>query len=440
MRQQQRLSRRNIRIIEHASGLAQLEPAGQQLIAGQRQVTPGLIDLGLGVEYINIDTHTDFVAKLVGFQGAFAGGQRGLQCVDLGLGRLHAQKGGAHVLLGAALGVGQLSAGFFFQGNGFLHPVLYGEARKQGHVHHYADIGGVGAVVERHLRRHRAIGVAVDHIGRLQVHGGLVAGLGFLGFQLGNIQRHLGLANLRLLGESLIDPGLHVRRHQRCQLDGLGQRQRLNAHAADQLVQRHLLDLQVVLRSHFLGRGQIKTGLGFTRISNRGGAHFKVALGKLELLGNGFFLRGGHGQAVLRGQHIEIGLRDTNQQVLLRRSELGLSDIQTALALFVGNLVGRAVQGLLGADLQVLLAAVHAARQGGIGVGAVELHMRAIGPGLQAHAGQQPGSGLVGPALRSPGIGLLGLPLGVKAARLLDQLAQRLGLGGTGGEQGKTGG
>ena len=82
----------------------------------------------------------------------------------------------------------------------------------------------------------------------------------------------------------------------------------------------------------------------------------------------------------------------------------------------------------LAGKTESLLAGVDAGRHTGQGPREVHVHMGAVGTGLQTYAGQQPGAGLVSPALCGAGFGLLGLPLRVMAARLLHQLAQRLGL------------
>ena len=326
----------------------------------------------------------------------------------------------------------ELGAGFFFQRHGFLDAVLHGKAGEQRHIHDDADLGRIGAIAQGDGGRHRAIGIAVDDIARLQVDRGFVTGLGFAGFQFGNIQGQLGLAQLRLAGQRLVDPGLHIVRfhlgqgHGRCQWRGL------YAYAAHQLVQCHTFDLQVVLRSNFLCGDQIEAGLGFARIGDGGRADLEIALGHFQLGADGLLLRLGNLHAVLRGQHIEIGLRDTYDQVLCRSVKLGLGHVHAALSLFVSDLVGRTVQRLLGADLYVLLRVVEAAGHAGYGHGGVDVDMGAIGTGRQADTGQQAGQRLVRTAGGGAGVGLLSLPGGVIAARLLNQLGQGLGLNQTG--------
>ena len=98
-------------------------------------------------------------------------------------------------------------------------------------------------------------------------------------------------------------------------------------------------------------------------------------------------MRLGHLHAVLGRQHIEISLGHTHDQVLCSRIQLSLGHIHAVLPLLVGNLVGRTVQRLLGAELHVLLRAIEAAGHAGHGHRGVNVHMGAVGTRRQTHIG-----------------------------------------------------
>jgi hypothetical protein len=133
-----------------------------------------------------------------------------------------------------------------------------------------------------------------------------------------------------------------------------GQRQRRAAGAPDQLVERDLLDLQVVLGRDLLRDHQVVAGLRLARVGDGGGADFEVALGEGELLGHRGLLRAHQRQRVLLGQHVEVALAHAHDQVLLGRGEHGLRDFGLALALLVGGPGGGPVERLRGVDADAL--------------------------------------------------------------------------------------
>jgi hypothetical protein len=76
------------------------------------------------------------------------------------------------------------------------------------------------------------------------------------------------------------------------------------------------------------GGGQVEAGLRFARVGDGGGADLEIALGRGQLLGDTALLKRLGAQRVLRGQHVEIGLRHAHDQVLLGGFEVGLGHVQ----------------------------------------------------------------------------------------------------------------
>ena len=226
-------------------------------------------------------------------------------------------------------------------------------------------------------------------------------------------------------------PGLRIGGQQRWQHHRRHQRLGCHGGPAHQLVQRELLDAQVVFGSDLLGHHQIEAGLRFARVGHGGGADFEVALGRRELLGHGGFLGAHKGQRVGGGEHVEVGLCGAHDQVLLGQGERGLGHVHRQQGLVVGELVDGAVQRLAGRERDVLAVAAWCP------VPAVDLASRPAGGRAQAHFGQQAGLGLVGAeevglvlrARRQEG--------GVKAASGFVQLHQVLGLCARGCAQGQ---
>jgi hypothetical protein len=158
------------------------------------------------------------------------------------------------------------------------------------------------------------------------------------------------------------------------------------------LFQRQKLDAQIILGRDLLGAHQVKTRLRLARIGDGGSANFKIALGKGQLLIHGRLLRPHGGKRVLRRQHVEIGLTHAHQQILRGAIELYPRQIDAALALLVGNGIGRTKQGLRSADGQTLrhrMGSHRRARHLGIGHGPTR---------RQSGTGQQAGARLAGTA------------------------------------------
>ena len=85
---------------------------------------------------------------------------------------------------------------------------------------------------------------------------------------------------------------------------------------AGHLEQGPITDFQVIERGDFLRGGQIKAGLRFVGIGNRGCAHFEAALRRGELFGNRSLLRPDEFDIVFGLQYIEIGLGGAQDQIL----------------------------------------------------------------------------------------------------------------------------
>ena len=84
--------------------MAQLKLSHQQVVACLGQVFLRLVELALGIKYVDVDTYAHFIAQQISFQGALAGSHRSLQCLDLSVTRLHTQKSSAHRLRNLAFG------------------------------------------------------------------------------------------------------------------------------------------------------------------------------------------------------------------------------------------------------------------------------------------------------------------------------------------------
>ncbi|MNQ74600.1 hypothetical protein D3C85_893600 [compost metagenome] len=85
---------------------------------------------------------------------------------------------------------------------------------------------------------------------------------------------------------------------------------------ADDLGQLVAADFQVVLQAQFLGHHQVVARLRFIRIRDGGIAQLEVAPGRFELPGHGGLLGLGGGQRVLGVQHVEVGVRHAQEQIL----------------------------------------------------------------------------------------------------------------------------
>ena len=301
---------------------------------------------------------------------------------------------------------------------------MHGKAGKQRHVQRHAHLALVDAVLDGDGAG--AIGVALHAVAGLQIDGGQVAGFGLAGFQLGHVQRQAGLAHQGLLVFGLLHPRGDAGGLQRGQLHRLGQGLGLQRAFAYQLLQRQAFDLQVVGCGNLLRIHQIMAGLGLAGVGDGGGANIEVALGKFQLFLHGALLGLHGGQRVLGGQHIKVALAHAHQQVLRGGVQLGAGQLHIALALAVGDGVGRAEQRLAGLDGRALLVgAVQHAGDVGVHLGA-----GVVGAGLGAYAGQQAGLGLGTFVLGRIQCRAAGQPGRIEALGQFHHLHQALGAGG----------
>ena len=250
-----------------------------------------------------------------------------------------------------------------------------------------------------------------------------MAGFGFAGFQLGHFQRQAGLGDggaalLRQLrpgvgafmafgaGERGFEQALR-------QLHGLRQRARRGRGQAGDLLQREAGHAPFVFGGDFLRVGQVEPGLRLAAVGDGGVAHFKVLARRFQLLAHGGLEGARQLQAVVRGQHVEIRLRQARDQLLGGGLPLHFGQRHLALALRGGDAVGRAVQRLAGVEVETALG-----ETAGVVDGAqVHIQMRARNVAAQPRLRQQPRARLPRPGARRLQLRLGGLQGGVVLAR-----------------------
>ena len=145
------------------------------------------------------------------------------------------------------------------------------------------------------------------------------------------IETQLSNYRARLFGGG--NPLLHVARLRQTQFRVVAQRCQARRHFSDQLLQRALLDIEIIQIRNFFRDREIVLGLRLVGVGDGRGADFKIAFGLRQLFADGFFLRAGQRDVVLRKQHIEIGLRGAHDQGLARVGEhgFGLLHLQSGL-------------------------------------------------------------------------------------------------------------
>ena len=159
---------------------------------------------------------------------------------------------------------------------------------------------------------------------------------------------------------------------------------------ADEFLQCAQTDVERVLFGDFLRHGEVVAGLRLVGVRDGGGADLEIALGRGELLGNGGFLRADEGDVVLRLQHVEIGLGDTQDQLLLRQLELHFGDPGLVFRLFERDPVLLAEQRLNRIDRCAVACVVDvAAGQRGVDMAARDV-------AAQIDLGQQARTSLLG--------------------------------------------
>ena len=86
--------------------------------------------------------------------------------------------------------------------------------------------------------------------------------------------------------------------------------------------------------------------LRFVQVGDGRYANLEATLGLRQLLCQGVFLRTGHAEFVVTLQHVEIGARHAQQQVLFGKQQLLLCQPDLQFGLVGAELVGDAKEGL----------------------------------------------------------------------------------------------
>ena len=236
---------------------------------------------------------------------------------------------------------------------------------------------------------------------------------------------HARTAHGRVLDHRRSHPFLSIGRKHGGQRDGHGQRLGRNAAAPHQLVQRYAFGAQVVFSGQLLRSGEVKTRLCFAGIGDGGRTDFKVALGGRQLFRDGLFTGQCRAIGVLRGQHIEVGLRQTNDEVLFSRVEVRLRHFQALARLLHRHSIGAVEQRVLAADGTADAVAV-------TGADARLAQLREGGVGHHRRGGLEQCVALIDFELRRTGQGTRSLIGRIKRTRRFVKRLQVLRLGGRG--------
>src|SRR5712691_8464280 len=141
----------------------------------------------------------------------------------------------------------------------------------------------------------------------------------------GDFERGLLGAHRITLARGSSGPVFHRVRLGRVELDVRLQRLEPLWKFPHDLLQSALLDFEIALSCDFLRRPEVETRLGFVSIGDRCRADFEVALRLGELFGDRNFLRLDESEPILRSEHVEISLRDADNQILRRLAKSGFS-------------------------------------------------------------------------------------------------------------------
>ena len=109
--------------------------------------------------------------------------------------------------------------------------------------------------------------------------------------ELGGLQVGTGPLHAKSAGPRLIDPGIDIERLGAGNLDGAADAcERSGQRASDEQRKGISTQLEGVGGFNLARLDEIEAGLRLLLIGDGGGAHFKAALGQLQLLGNGGLL------------------------------------------------------------------------------------------------------------------------------------------------------
>ena len=110
-------------------------------------------------------------------------------------------------------------------------------------------------------------------------------------------------------------------------------------------------DGHIVLINNAVHLSQITCGLGFIHIGDGDQADFEPLAGLLQLTLKSAFLSLGGSQVVLSPQYAKVGLHHPDDQVLLRRRQIGLGSLCLLLASAPTKPGGQVKQCLRQADV-----------------------------------------------------------------------------------------
>ncbi len=227
-----------------------------------------------------------------------------------------------------------------------------------------------------------------------------------------------------------VDPGLHVVRVGRRELDVRAQGLDRLVNLAGHLLQGAALGLDIVQRRDLLRLRQVVARLRLVRVRDGRGADLEIALGLRQLLGDRHLLPANQAQRILRREHLEIGHRHAHDQVLGGLGEDGFGLLRLQFTLVVLRQVLRTIQRLRQRERIAIGAVI--ALSGGLRRRAPELRVEVglHGAGAEVEGRQHQRAPLR--QLFLPGLQRVARPrvLRVVGARVLVHLAQVLRQGG----------
>ena len=310
----------------------------QHVVARPRQVAPGLVQLALRVEHVDVDADADPVAELGRLERELARRLGGLERLHLRRARLQRVVGLRVVCDHRAARRLEVVARALLEDERLADPVLDRAAAVERHVDLEAD--AADRVVAGDVRGDRAA-PALHRGHRIDGRQALRARL--LGLELGDVEGDAGPANRRMLLGGAADEVVDRDRRRRRQRDRHGELARLDVAAADQLIERDPLGDEVVVGGDLLRRRQVEARLRFARVGDGRRADLEVALGRRQLLGDRRLVGARRLQRVLGAEDVEVGLADAQHQVLLGGVEVGERRLERQLRLGDGRVV-RAVE------------------------------------------------------------------------------------------------
>ncbi len=136
-------------------------------------------------------------------------------------------------------------------------------------------------------------------------------------------------AHLEILAQRLLDPRLERVRRGKARVEPAAEALEVPGQAPEDRTQRCELVVEVGARSDFLRDDLVELRLRVVGVGDRRGADLEIPLGLRQVFADRRLLALGQLDVEPRQQHVEIGLGDADDQVLLRRRqhEIALSDL-----------------------------------------------------------------------------------------------------------------